>query len=103
MVLKIVTKAGYECTLKKVTNESEGKPKKKCNVAFGKIKKLVSVFKEASKNFVYIFLLIKAGKNLRMYRKYLFVKAFKKYSPDEPSPLKWGIKGYAKVKSVTRK
>jgi hypothetical protein len=75
VVLKIVTKAGYECTLEKLTNESEGKPKKIFNVAFGTIKKLVKVFKEESKNFVCIFLLNKAVKNfknhLRMYRKYL--------------------------------
>ncbi len=57
-------------------------------------KKLVIVFKEASKNFVNIFLLNKVGKNfqnhLRMYRKYLIVKAFKKYSSVEPNPLNWG-------------
>jgi hypothetical protein len=33
-ILKIVPKAGYECTLEKTTNESEGKPEQKFDTAF---------------------------------------------------------------------
>jgi hypothetical protein len=41
---EIVLKAGHECTLEKFTNERKGKPEQKF------------VFKEASKNFILIFL-----------------------------------------------
>ncbi len=37
MILKIVPKAGYECTLEKLTNESKGKPGQKFDAAFGTI------------------------------------------------------------------
>jgi hypothetical protein len=42
---------------KKLANESKGKPEQKFDAAFGTIFRLVNVFKEASKNFVVIFLL----------------------------------------------
>jgi hypothetical protein len=35
MILKIVPKPGYECTLEKFTNESKGKPEQKFDAAFG--------------------------------------------------------------------
>jgi hypothetical protein len=35
VILKIVPKAGNECTLEKFTNESTGKPEQKCDAAFG--------------------------------------------------------------------
>jgi len=56
VILKIVPKAGYKCTLEKFTNESKGKPEQKFDAAFGTILKSVNVFKEASKNFNLIFL-----------------------------------------------
>jgi hypothetical protein len=56
VVLKIVPKAGYECTLEKTDHESKGKPEQKFEAAFGTLLELVSVFKEASKNFILIFL-----------------------------------------------
>jgi hypothetical protein len=56
-ILKIVPKAGYECILQKSANESKGKPEKKFDVAFGTIFESVSVFKEATKNFILFFLL----------------------------------------------
>jgi hypothetical protein len=60
---------------KKWTNESKGKPKQKFDAAFGKrLLELVSVFKEASKNFTEFSLemsRLKIFKNqLRMSRKY---------------------------------
>jgi hypothetical protein len=35
VILKIVPKADYECTLEKLTNENKGKPKQKFDAAFG--------------------------------------------------------------------
>jgi hypothetical protein len=55
VILKIVPKAGFECTLEKLTNESKRKPEKKFYVAFGTTFG-ISVFTEASKNFILIFL-----------------------------------------------
>jgi hypothetical protein len=49
-----VPKAGYECKLRKMTNESTGKPEQKFDAAFRIT--VVSLFKEASKNFILIFL-----------------------------------------------
>jgi hypothetical protein len=50
--------------------------KQKFDAAFGKILELVSVFKKASRKFIYIFLLNKEDTNLKnclhMYRKYCF-------------------------------
>jgi hypothetical protein len=42
---------------RKSTNESKGKPEQKFDATYGTILELVSVFKEASKNFTLIFLL----------------------------------------------
>jgi hypothetical protein len=43
---------------KKLTNESKGKPEQKFDAAFGTIfSESGSVFKEASKHFIFIFLL----------------------------------------------
>jgi hypothetical protein len=33
-MLKIVPKAGYECTPEKITNESKGKPEQKFDAAY---------------------------------------------------------------------
>jgi hypothetical protein len=46
---------------KKSTNERKGKPKQKFDAAFWKILRLVIVLKEASRNFIFIFLFNKAG------------------------------------------
>jgi len=46
---------------RKSTNESLRKPEKKFDKAYGKILELVSVFKEASRNVILIFLLNKTG------------------------------------------
>ncbi len=35
MILKTVPKAGYECTIEKLTDESKGKPEQKFDVTFG--------------------------------------------------------------------
>jgi hypothetical protein len=35
VILKIVPKAVYKCTLEKLTNESKGKPEQKFDTAFG--------------------------------------------------------------------
>jgi hypothetical protein len=61
-ILKIVPKASYECSLKKLTIESKGKPEQKFDAAFGKLSELVSVFKEAIKNFTLIFSRTKQAK-----------------------------------------
>jgi hypothetical protein len=45
---------------RKLTNESEGKPDQ-FDAAFGKSLELVIVLKEASRNFIFIFLVNKAG------------------------------------------
>jgi hypothetical protein len=57
VILKIVPKAGYECVQEKSTNESERKPEQKFDAAYGTGLELVSVFKEASKNFILFYLL----------------------------------------------
>jgi hypothetical protein len=53
--LRIVSKADHECTLE-ATNESEGKLEQIFDEAFR-----TSVFKEETRNFIYNFILNKAG------------------------------------------
>jgi hypothetical protein len=55
--LKIVPKAGYECTVEKSTNESKGKLEQRVMRLTEQFLEIVSVFKEASKKFILIFLL----------------------------------------------
>jgi hypothetical protein len=59
--VKIVPKAGYEYTLEKSTNESKGKMEQNWMWLSKQFLELVNIFKEASKNFIFIFLLNKAG------------------------------------------
>ncbi len=59
MILKIVPKAGYEWKLKKSTEQR--KTEQKFELLAKWFLELVSVFKEASKNFIFIFLLNKVG------------------------------------------
>ncbi len=54
VILKIVPKASY-VPLKKSTTESKGKPEHKFYAASGQFLEIVSVFKEAIKNFILIF------------------------------------------------
>jgi hypothetical protein len=61
--LKVVPKAGCECTLEKVTNESKGKHEQKFNAE--QLLEFLSDFKEASKNFILIFSRTKQAKNLK--------------------------------------
>jgi hypothetical protein len=56
--LKVVPKAGYECTLEKSTNQSKGKPEQNFLMRRSEI---VSFFKEANKNFILNFLWNYAG------------------------------------------
>jgi hypothetical protein len=46
----LLPKAGYECALTKWTNESKGKPEQKFDAE--QFLELLSVFKEAIKNFI---------------------------------------------------
>jgi hypothetical protein len=56
VILTIVPKAGHECFLEQFTKERERKPEQKFDAAVGTIFRLVSVFKEASRNFIFIIL-----------------------------------------------
>jgi hypothetical protein len=49
---------------RKSTNGSKGKKKHKFDAAFEQFLELVSVFKEASRNSIFIFVLNKASKNV---------------------------------------
>jgi hypothetical protein len=53
---EIVSKASLECTLEKITYESNGKQKQKFDVL-----ELVNVFNEARKNLIFMFILDNAG------------------------------------------
>jgi hypothetical protein len=74
VILKIVPKAACDpenCSSamnvhwRKSTNESEGKPEQKFDVAFGTVlKKVFPLFREASKKLIFNFLLNKAGKKM---------------------------------------
>jgi hypothetical protein len=61
VILKIVPEASSKCILEKLTNESEGKPAQKSDAASQQLLESISVFKKASRNFIFIFLLNKAG------------------------------------------
>jgi|LakMenEpi03Aug12_release.lakeMendotaPanAssembly.Ray.scaffolds.fasta_scaffold1471061_1 hypothetical protein len=61
VILKTAAKAGHECTWKKWTHESKGKPNRNFMRLSEKIVKLVNVFKEASKDLILIFLCNKSG------------------------------------------
>jgi hypothetical protein len=47
VILKIVPKAGYECTLEESTNESKGKPVQKFDAAFGTTFKISKCFQRS--------------------------------------------------------
>jgi hypothetical protein len=59
--VKIVPKAGHENTLEKSTNEIKGKMEQNLMRLSEQFLELLCIFKEASKNFILIFLLNKAG------------------------------------------
>jgi hypothetical protein len=67
VILKIVLKSKPYANWRKSTNEREGEPKKKFDPAFGQSIELRSVFKEASRNLIIIFLYNK-GKNEKTMR-----------------------------------
>jgi len=48
VILKIVLKAGYECTLEKITNESKGKSEQKFNAAYGTICRISKCFQRSN-------------------------------------------------------
>jgi hypothetical protein len=56
LILKIVPKAGHEYMPEKVDYEKEGNPEKNLIRISDHSLELVSAFKEASKNFTFIFL-----------------------------------------------
>jgi hypothetical protein len=61
VIVKIVLKAGYECTQEKSTNERKGKPNQKFDSAFGK-EMLISKCFHRSKQNLHINFSLKLGR-----------------------------------------
>jgi hypothetical protein len=85
VILKIVPKAGYECTLEKLAYESKGKPEQKMYAAFGTTFRISQSFQRSKEKLHIYFSLelsrLKIEKPICAYQEStnLILKAFKKY------------------------
>jgi hypothetical protein len=61
VILKIIPKAGYECSLEKFTNGSKEKPEEKFDAAFGTIFR-ISKFYQRSKQKLHINFSLELGR-----------------------------------------